>query len=410
MAQPQARRLRPLLYPLFISTFIGLTLPALANPTSPAPPAGYAYGTQTVNRSSFDQSLGSEIVANSDFSSWSGNNPVGWTTTESGSNVVSESAQNGSPGTGAARFTSSASLSPQISQNTSSTVGTWYEVTFNVSAFTNGQFRTNFLGSSNVIIGGAGRQYYLHRAASASIQVTTNGTVTHDFVLDDYSARPISWASTSTATSDATHTLSFTLPASPQSGHSIWLIYRLQDQANFWAARLQRSGSNWNASLVSMSAGTLTTHINAFSVGTIDSLRVMAVGNDHLFWTGSGGTFTQRGGTITSVAHAAQSGLTTLYNSGFTPSLLQSYSIVQPTPTPAVTNTATSTPVPSNTPTATPTPDVWVYWTLQPPASGTPGQVVAYAYQITTGGISISILLAAIFVSLLLMFIILISR
>lgn len=61
------------------------------------------------------------------------------------------------------------------------------------------------------------------------------------------------------------------------------------------------------------------------------------------------------------------------------------------TPTP----TATFTPTPTNTP----TPEPWTNFTLEPEASGTPGQMVRIEYIVSAGQTYISILLITILLS-----------
>jgi hypothetical protein len=78
------------------------------------------------------------------------------------------------------------------------------------------------------------------------------------------------------------------------------------------------------------------------------------------------------------------------------------------TPTPAPpTFTPTETPTLTLTPTLTPTPTaaIYVYWTIAPGISGTPGQAVAYVFRMTAGGTINALLLFAILATLILFFV-----
>ncbi|MDX2161174.1 MAG: hypothetical protein SF162_07615 [bacterium] len=372
------RVVRPL---LIIALLVSASSAFADPPVSPPPPSGYQYGSLTVDSTSFNQSLGSEVYANAGFDSWSGDNPVGWTVSETAQNYVTQSGS-------AAQIVSSASLSPQLTQ-TAGVPGTWYAVEINISSFSSGQFRTNFLGGANTLLGGSGIFRFLRQATPGTTSITTNGTSTHNFVLDSYSARPITFSAPVTASADGTHTLSFSLPTPARFGDQIWLVYRYQDQSNFWAARLIRSSANWDVSLVSVVGAVPTVHSTVFNVGATDALRVMVVGNTHTLYSGNAGTFTQRGSVITSASLNNQAAVTVLHGPGFTPGRLVSYSIVPiptVTPTPAATSTPTLTPLPSATPTITPTPsptptpDIFAYWTLEPS-----GHAVRMAYRSRPG-------------------------
>ena len=90
-------------------------------------------------------SVGAEVLTNGDFSSWTGDNPDGWTVVgESGSDPevseVGSGESHGGTGTGSANLYTSAGTSMGIRQYTL-TLGTWYRAVVNVSAFSGGGLR-----------------------------------------------------------------------------------------------------------------------------------------------------------------------------------------------------------------------------------------------------------------------------
>lgn len=352
----------------------------------PTPPTGYAYDVQTVNVSSFTQSVGSELVITGDMSS-----TTGWTL-----------------GTGW-------SISGGVASDAGGTTGL-LQVTANVAA---GTYQAQY----DVVSHSAGRTYSFVANNYGSNQDTT-GTV-NDLVnrvsgtgtasigiysfgfagsIDNVSIKRLTLNATSAATADATHTFYFTLPASPLAGQRVEMRYRYGDAANYFVAALQRNSSNtdWNFTLQKLVSGITTTLITANSVGSgINAIRVMTVANVHYLYTGVSGTFTARN-SVSDSALSANTNLLTVYNSAITPGSLTSWSIVVPstaTPTSTATATITATPTITPTPTATPTPNIWIYGTLPPEVSAT-GQAYAVVWQIDAGNIWIALILFAQFCTL----------
>ncbi|MDX2163039.1 MAG: hypothetical protein SF162_17110 [bacterium] len=271
----------------------------------------------------FTQSWGAETVANGDFSAWTNDNPDGWTLTgETGAGQqVTQCAPDGSAGTGAARFVSSASLAPQIAQNLLA-AGTWYELGIDVSAFTSGLLRTAL--TANLLFSSAGTKTALGRvAANGSLALTTNGAAAHDFVIDRVSLRPVTLNAVHPGAADGTHTLRFTLPATPPQGARIELRYRVQDDQNYWVAALVR-GNTWDLQVNSVNAGAATNRISVTNVGTPDAIRVVTAGALHTAFTGVSDVYTQRGAPVNITHLNALTGVTAVYTTGFTPLALSS--------------------------------------------------------------------------------------
>lgn len=136
---------------------------------------------------------GDELVTNGNFSSWSGDNPSGWTVTgESGSDPeVSETATNevhGGTGTGACNlYSTGATVS--IAQ-TILTVGTSYKVAFSLTNNASGAIAV-YNGSTrvSVIYHIAGLYTFYFNATDTSIKVQNIGDETCDLTIDDFSVK-----------------------------------------------------------------------------------------------------------------------------------------------------------------------------------------------------------------------------
>lgn len=276
---------------------------------------------------SFNQSLGAEILVNGDLALWTGDNPNSWTVVgESGSDpMITQVAPNGSAGTGAARYYRSGAVTLYCSQSSGLVTGNFYEGRVFLSVRTAANALVNIGAQHSYSV--AGDFYTLDRATIAAVAFNGQGGPPVDYVLDGLSVKLITpnpnWTMPS---ADGTHTFTFALPATPYPEMRIEMRYRRQDDLNYWVAYLQRNTANsaWNFRLDSVNAGTATNRVNVSGVGTPDAVRVVTSGNSHTAYTGSGGTYTQRGTQQTNSLHAAQTGIAVLYNSPFTPSELRS--------------------------------------------------------------------------------------
>jgi len=312
-------------------------------PTDPTPPAGYVYdGSQTVN-AALSQSVGSNIINDPGFD-------YGWWTLESGWSISG----------GVATHVTGASSA--FYQSNSLVENDFYEVQFDIVSASGSGCVQMFLG-----VGGSASSCYGSVATYQSLLRHTTAVAiaglgaSYDFhgSVDNIVVRPFTRAATHSATADGTHTLNFSLPASPLAGQRIELRYRVADNENYMAARLQRNAANtnWDVSLISVTNTVTTVRISQSSVGNITALRVMSVEDYHYVYAGSGGSFTYLW-TINDASHNSATGVTGIWNDAFSSVSVSSWSIVDEssiTPTPTTTATA-----PTVTPTATPTPNYYV--------------------------------------------------
>lgn len=325
-------------------------------PVDPTPPAGYVYGSQTVN-TSLSQSVGSSIVSNGDFSVGGG-----WTL-ESGWSISG----------GVASHTSGSSSA--FYQSNDLVTNDFYEAQFDIVSYTGSGCVQLFLGvagSSTSCYGEVGTYRGLVRFTSA-VSIAGMGA-SYDFhgSVDNIVVRPITRASTYTGTDDATNTLNFSLPVSPLPGERIELRYRVQDNQNYMAVRLQRNAANtnWDLSLIRVTSTVVATQISQSNVGNVTALRVMSVEDYHYVYAGIGGSFTYFW-TIIDASHNTATGVTGIWNDAFSGVSISSWSIVDES-----SITPTPTPDASQTPTPTATPDLVVYGNVN-------GQPTRYVYSVT---------------------------
>lgn len=288
----------------------------------------------------FTQSLGPELLANSDFSAWTGDNPDGWTVTgESGGDpeVTERDPNQGHADAktvgGAANLYASvdANWLPRLSQ-TILTIGKWYEA---------GCLITNRVAGSLWIHDGANKPFTalssavtaqrgIARAASNAIIFSASLAPPRNITIDDVTTKLIALNIQQVMPANAIMDFTYTLPASPAASECIMLFYRISDVSleagyNCWQAYVQRNAanSNWDFRLDSVNAGTVTNRINATNIGNTVGLRVQCDGTLHDCWTTADGTtWTKRGAQVNVSWNDGATGVNTVYSSQATPTKL----------------------------------------------------------------------------------------
>lgn len=174
-------------------------------------------GAISTNKNVITPSVGSDIVVNGNFSSWTGDNPDSWSLvgTEDASNYVTQAGP-----TGQARIVSNGTAIG-ISQDSILTSGTFYQVTGDVKTVTSGAF--NFYLGSHLKYSGfssTGVKTYTGKATSTVFQL--NRTAAEDITIDDLAVKPITMSSTfssvSTSDSDVIADANITYTAGTQAG------------------------------------------------------------------------------------------------------------------------------------------------------------------------------------------------
>lgn len=284
------------------------------------------YGIALVNVTSFTQSLGSELLTNGDFSSWSGDNPVGWTV--SGEVLLDPAVtQSGN----AARFISTVINNvPFISQASILTIGAMYEMTAVISARTNGALSCQLGINTNINANSVQTFTAIARATGNTTVVVGAITAPTDITIDSISVKQITLNSQQNAVADGIFDFEFTLPGSPVAGQRCELRYRVVDTLNYWVMYIRRNSSNsaWDFLLDSVVAGVETNQASASGIGTPKRMQVRAIGNLHNCYTfDTSEVPTKRGGEVNNTTHNTATGLNTVYSSSVAPVRLAAYAV-----------------------------------------------------------------------------------
>ncbi|MCC6612889.1 MAG: hypothetical protein IT320_05375 [Anaerolineae bacterium] len=272
----------------------------------------------SLNVTRFTQAVTSSN-ANYDFDSWSGDNPVDWNVVGEAAPdyVVSQVAPDGSPGVGAALMHRAGGNALSIQQ--AMVNGAWYE-------FEAIRTYVNNLGSFFEI--GSVQYYDDNHAKRLRRSDTTvaryyvyNGP--GDIALDRLKVDRLALNAESIVSANGTFDFHFSLPTSPLPGHCARLWYRAQGDQNYWEMRVERNpaGTAWNVRVDSVSGAVATNRLGVVVTSTINAMRIIAVGDNHLCFTSEdgGGTWTQRGSTVNNSTHRLQMGVRALYSQDTTP-------------------------------------------------------------------------------------------
>lgn len=235
---------------------------------------------------------------------------------------ISETAANGSAGTGAVKFFSSATNNvPQLRINTS--LGTYLDLMIVCSAYTSGTVRlVDNATTAGANPGGAGTARALIRM-SASIASILPGTAPHDYVVDYAEVNSVTPNSVITpASADGTYNYYYTLPVTPVKGTQYWVHGRISDFAvgNYWVAELVYSGTQWDITLYSVTTFTKTSRASATNIGTTNGIRIVFSGTSISLWTtaDNGGAWTQRDTTKTNSTYQTAKGVNAMWTSDIT--------------------------------------------------------------------------------------------
>lgn len=272
------------------------------------------------------QSLGAELLTNGDFSAWTGDDPNGWAVVnESGSDpAVSQVAPDGSAGTGAARFYSSATTGLAIWQNLSG-ANNYVEDAVVISAYTQGGVRSeaprNGVTSSPYASTGHFRRL-VYSPSISTYETQLIGTLPCDVVVNTVSLKNVNMNTSLTAPS-ANMVISqyYTLPGSPLVGDQLWVMTRISDFAagNYWLTLLEHTGTQWNITLFSVASHTRTSRIAATNIGTSNGLRInMNADSITLETTANGGANWTSRGSVTNNTYQTATGVNAMWTSSVT--------------------------------------------------------------------------------------------
>lgn len=276
--------------------------------------------TVTVHISVFTQALTGATNTNYDFSSWSSNDPVGWTVVNESqpTDYVDESGADGNPGTGAAHVVRTTLLS-RLEQTT--TVGEWHE--WEIARPVNSGLTTilelnnslqfyNFSDAHHVVYCIRNpMRYYFSGSGEAVFTKVKRSTFTPN---DEATA----------ASADGIFEFHFTLPGTPKQNDEVFLFYRADGPTDYWRLGIARNiaNSSWDMTLFKLVSGVPTQIISPSSAGAApNAMRVVTSGNDHTCYVSQndGGSWTQVSTTKTDSAMASNTGVRAVYQSGVTP-------------------------------------------------------------------------------------------
>lgn len=310
----------------------GYSLRLAEIPNGNAAAAAYSNATSRVEEVP-EQSF-AEVLTNGDFSSWTGNNPNGWTLTVAESSpayYIDEVGSDGNPGTGSARFvTNTAAFAVRqdvLIQNE------WYEIEVNAPIVSGGLPLLTQLGMSLMYLYAAGTRRLLAKASAASsIFQIARGSGDVDCVIDSIACKRLTKNTMLTApSSDMLVECMFDRPSSPVRYEGVYLFARIADMTTgnyFRATYTQYALSNrWDATLSVVVNNTITPLITVNDVGNLNGIRVNF--NGSTIWmqkTSDGGAnWSWVGDPITNTTHQTATGVNALFDSSFTPGRLRYY-------------------------------------------------------------------------------------
>lgn len=275
------------------------------------------------------QSLGSELVANGNFSAWTADNPSSWSVIgEAGTSAIHQvgtGEDHTGVGTGMCNIYKSDANFPQIRQ-TILTVGSYYEMSVLIDKATSGTMAlkdtSSGAGGMNLVLTAAGQKRTNGYAGATSIALSVS-TNPGDFTMDNASVKLMT-LNTQLVAPSANMRISqfYTLPASPVQGDSIWLMPRISDFAagNFWLVLLEYTGAQWNITLYSAASHVLTSRTSAANIGATNGMRINMNGDllDLQTTADSGGVWTTRGTQVNNALYNTATGVNVLASSSFT--------------------------------------------------------------------------------------------
>lgn len=258
------------------------------------------------------QSFGPELLVNGDFSDglngWTKLNDNGSTAT------ITETAPDGSPGTGAATWNNSGSAVFVLLRQTVYTAGKWYETRGSMTAYTGGRMDIVSGGAVPVSPLSSVRSVRrVERAVGTDLTLQPGGALPRLFTSDDWGVKELTIPAEQTAPSaDMDITFLYTLPVTPLADDRVFLLGRISSfsSGNYWLVMLEYTGSQWNVTLYSVASHTRTQQKTASNVGSTNGLRFYANGTTIRMYTtaDSGANWTQRDTDLTSSTYQTATG------------------------------------------------------------------------------------------------------
>ncbi|KKU59050.1 MAG: hypothetical protein UX82_C0029G0001, partial [Microgenomates group bacterium GW2011_GWE1_47_12] len=181
----------PLAYDTFTRADGTIGSSETTGPDSQTTPAlAWTGGAISSNTNVITPTAGSTVLTNGDFTNWTGDNPDNWTLsfTEDANNYITEAGP-----TGQARIVCDNNVGTGMNQNPVLTIGTWYQVSANVTDYVSGALNF-YLGSGNLwgssLFSSVGVSTYSGIAKSSTI-FQINRTSSEDITLDDLTVKPL---------------------------------------------------------------------------------------------------------------------------------------------------------------------------------------------------------------------------
>lgn len=276
-----------------------------------------------------DQAYGAELLVNGDFSDGSGTFPNGWTKiNDNGTNAtITETAPNGSAGTGAATLSNHTSAVFVSIKQAIFVTGDWYESAGEMTAYTGGRADITYSGAGGIVplpaLSSVRAVRQLERAANTEFVIQPGGALPRLYTVDNFSVKRLTPSTQQVAASaDMDIRCLYTLPASPRAGDRLFLFGRISSfsSGNYWAIMLEYTGSQWNITLYSVASHTRTSQKSASNVGTTNGVRFYANGTTiRMYTTADGGAnWTQRGTDLTSSTYETATDYNVFAGSQFT--------------------------------------------------------------------------------------------
>ncbi len=283
-------------------------------------------GTSNLTREAVTQTWSAELLTNGSLSAWTGGVPDGWNkVNDNGSTAtITETARNGSAGTGAATHSNSGSAIFVNIRQTVYTVGDYYEISGEMTAYTGGRMDITFSGSGGFSLSAARAAQFLGRAIGTELVLQPGGALPRLFTSDDWGVRRLTPNAELTAPSANMDVATFyTVPNTPLQNHAVWLLGRVSSfsSGNYFLWLLEHNGTQWNVNLYAVSAHTRgSALVTVSNVGTTNGMRFYANGNTIRVYTtaNGGGLWTQRGSDITNSTYNTAQGVNALLSSAFT--------------------------------------------------------------------------------------------
>ena len=212
--------------------------------------------------------------------------------------------------------------------------GEYYSTLHDITARTSGEGRPRVGVTSGAGFSAVGTYRSIIRKTTTDTTLGVFGTSTFEGSVDNIFGYHMALNTQLVAPSAQMRIDQFyTLPVTPVAGTQVWVMPRISDFANgnYWVALLSYTGSQWDITLYSVAAFSLTSVASATNISTTNGIRIDMNGNSiKLFTTANGGTnWTQRDTTKTNSTYNAATGVNTMWTPDVTMGLL----VFDPNPT-----------------------------------------------------------------------------